>query len=463
MRVKMNILLINPPWGIRDDSIWSGVASVMPPHGLAVLGALLEREGHTAKILDAYAEQVWPDQLLDKLKELGSFDIIGITATTPQINNAWKMAEVIKKESPETKIILGGVHPTVMPDESAGKEYVDAVVKGEGEFPLVELAAGKPFSEIRGLAYRSGDEIIHNEAQDIVMDLDSLPMAGYHLLPMDKYFPAVGSYKRLPAVSLLGTRGCPGQCTFCFNPFGKKIRVRSGESMAMEVKHLQDIYGIKEICFYDDTFTTRKKEVFAFCDKLDELGVDLTWSCFSRVDTVNQDVLYRMAEAGCHQIMYGVESASEKILKNIRKKTKLEQVYKAVKFAKNAKIDVRAAFMIGNPEETLEDMEETFQFALKLNPEIIIYNITTPFPGTEMFTWADENGYLLTKDWDKYDFSHPIMELPQISREELKEFYSKVFKRFYLRPGYLFMRLFKLRSLEDIKSAFRAFRAVMGV
>lgn len=458
----MKVLLINPPWGSPEDSIWHEVSSVMPPLGLGWIAAVLETAGHEVRILDAQAERIPVPSIGSAFTSMGPFHLVGITATTPQIQSAVAIARKVKTEWPAAKVVLGGVHPTVMPEEVLADAAVDVVVRGEGELTMLDLANEKPIHEVAGVSFLDQGHAVHNPVRRLIVDLDTLPLPAYHLLPMARYFPAAGAYKRLPATSVLATRGCPGRCTFCYRIFGPRLRVRSGRIVAEEVKFLQDRYGIKEICFYDDTFTSIKKEVYAFCRAVQDLRIDLTWSCFSRVDAVDQDVLLAMKEVGCHQIMYGIESASRTILDNIKKKTDLDRAVAAVQAAKKAKIDVRAAFMIGNPGETRETMEESLRFAIKLDPELIILNITTPYPGTEMFEWADRNGYLLTKDWTKYDLSHAVMSLPTLSPEEIQAFYRYAYRRFYLRPRYIFKRLAKLRSREDIAAAIRGLRGVVG-
>ncbi|MBL7107363.1 MAG: cobalamin-dependent protein [Phycisphaerae bacterium] len=459
----MRVLFINPPWINRKDSVWHNIASIMPPLGLAWMAAVLERDGHEVCIVDAHAERLTLDNLQAHLGELGNFDLVGITATTALITNAIEIAKMTKTQFPQAMVILGGVHPTVLPDETLAEPAVDVVVRGEGEQTICQIAAKEPLEKIGGISFKVGQVVHHNPDQVLIKDLDSLPMPAYHLLPMNKYHPAVGAAKRRPAVSILATRGCPGRCTFCYRIFGKRLRVRSGRKVAKEAKFLQDNYGIKEICFYDDTFTANKKEVYAFCEALDEFKMDLTWSCFSRTDTVNEELLRRIKEAGCHQIMYGIESANAEILRNIGKRVDLKKAEYAVRISQEAGLDVRAAFMIGNPGETEQTMEDMLAFAIKLNPELIILNIATPFPGTEMFKWADEKGYIVTKNWAEYDFANSIMELPTISREKLQKFYRKAYIRFFLRPSYIINRIGKLRSLADIANAFRALRAVIGI
>lgn len=456
-------LLINPPWVRRNGNIWQDVASVMPPLGLAWLAAQLEQANFPVEILDAHAERLGWDNLADRLRSYGPREIIGITATTSLIGNAMALARMARAEFPQALIVLGGVHPTVLPEEVLAEPCVDLVVRGEGELTMLEIVSGVVIPTIKGISFRDGERFVHTPDRPLVSNLDDLAPPAYHLLPMDKYYPAAGAYRRLPAISMLATRGCPGRCTFCYRLFGNRIRARSGRKLAEEAKMLQDRFGIREICFYDDTFTAVRKEVEAFLDGLRDLKVDLTWSCFSRVDAVNEGLLQRMKEAGCHQIMYGVESASPEILRNIGKHITPEKVEKAIQLTKRVGIDVRAAFMIGNPGETVQSLEDTMDFAIRLTPDLVIFNIATPFPGTEMFKWADEHGLLLTKDWEDYDLSKPVMRLPTLERKDLEKFYSSAYRRFYLRAGYVLQRLGKLRSFSDVAQAIRGVRAVLSV
>lgn len=459
----MRILLVNPPWVKRKGSIWHDVASVMPPLGLAWIAAFLEREGHSVQILDAHAERLVPDAIVPRVRGAGSPDIVGITCTTSLFSAAMETARAVRAALPEAKIVLGGVHPTVLPEETLGERAVDWVVRGEGELTLAELASGKPVENVAGVSHRVGGVIRHNPDRPLIADLDSLPMPVYHLLPMHLYHPAVGAYRRLPAVSMLATRGCPGRCTFCYRIFGNRLRVRSGRKLAEEAKHLHDTYGIREICFYDDTFTAARKEVAAFCQGLADLKLDLTWSCFARTDTVNEDILTQMKRAGCHQIMYGVESGNPEILKNIHKRVDLEGVEQAVCLTKKAGIVVRAAFMLGNPGETRETMQQTLDWAIRLNPDLALFNIATPYPGTEMFEWARRNGYLRTTDWEAYDLAHMVMNLPTVESHLVEEFYKQAHRRFYLRPAYLARRLASIRSFADIQQCVRGVKTILGL
>jgi radical SAM superfamily enzyme YgiQ (UPF0313 family) len=326
---------------------------------------------------------------------------------------------------------------------------------GEGEYSLLELLSGKNPTEIKGIGYKDDGKIIINPPRDIIPDIDVFPFPAYDLLPMDKYYPASGGYKRKPSLGMITSRGCPGRCTFCKgNVLGERIRFRSAKKIIEEIIFLQKNFGIKDIAFYDDTFTTNKQNVKDFCDLILKNNLDLTWSCFSRVDTVDQDLLQIMKRAGCHQLMYGVESADKEILKNINKRITLEKVKDTIGATKKAGIDTRLAFMIGNPGETEETIKKTIKYAISLDPDLVSFNITTPYPGTEMFAWAEKNNFLIHKNWEEYDLSRPVMELPTVSSKKVLEYYKKAYRQFYLRPSYIFKRLLKLKSLDDIRNNF---------
>jgi len=238
---------------------------------------------------------------------------------------------------------------------------------------------------------------------------------------------------------------------------GRHTRFRSAANIADEIKLLIRDYGIREVSFYDDTFTANRENVLELCGTIRREGIDITWSCMSRIDRVDAGLLREMKSAGCHQIGYGIESADEGILRNIRKPIPLDRANQAVEWTRRAGINVRCMFMFGNPGETEETMEKTFKFALELDPDIAVFNITTPFPGTEMFDWAKENGYLLTRDWAKYDLSGCIMRLPTLEPEKIERFYRKAYRRFYMRPGYLIRRLFKIRNFTELQMNIRSF------
>lgn len=441
--------MINPPHLIVQGNIWKRIARSIPPLNLGYLASFLEKEKVNVGILDVAAERFTREELVYKLKCLNPA-FIGITATTTVINAAMEIAEICKTIRPCSKIIFGGVHSTILPDEVLAEPFVDYIVRGEGEWTLLELIRQKPVESIAGLSFKNENKIVHNERRSFISNLDLLPHPAYHLLPMHRYKPSAGNYKRLPAASIITSRGCPGRCTFCYTDItGRKLRFRSAENIFDEIRLLVKGYKIKEISFYDDTFTANRGNVLKLCSLFKKENLHITWSCMSRIDCIDYVLLKEMQSSGCHQIGYGIESADEGILRNINKPIALEEIKKVVRETQAAGIDVRGMFMFGNPGETEETMEKTLKFAIELDCDIAVFNITTPFPGTEMFNWAKEKGYLTTLDWRDYDLSRPVMRLPTVEPEKISYFYKQAYKRFYLRPAYLIKKIFKMRNFLD--------------
>jgi len=459
----MNVLLIDPPWVVGNKrNLWRKVGSCLPSLGIAYIAAVLEKEGHNVKILDCTVEGVSVADIENRLDSYGQLDFIGLTSTTVLFPNALKIAQICRKEFPAAKIVFGGVHPSVMPDEVLSFDCVDYVVTDEGEETMKELVGEKKISEICGLSYKLNGKIVHNPSRPLIKDLDSIPLPAYHLLPMKKYSPAVGSYKRLPAMSIFATRGCPGRCTFCHRAFRGIVRPRSARNIIDEIKYLKKNYGIREIAFYDDTFTLFKKIVDEFCDIILAENVDLTWSCFTRVDYIDEGILAKMKKAGCHLILFGVETADEEIMKNINKGISLVQVKEVIGMARKAGIETRASFMLGNPGETEETMKKTIAYAIKLDPDEVQFNITTVYPGTEMFDWAKKNGYIKTYDWSKYNVSDIVLELPTVRSEIVEKYYHMAHKKFFLRPKIVLRRLLRIHSFTQLAQEIKGAIAVIG-
>lgn len=456
-------LLVNPPKApFTSENIWGAIKESSLPIGLVQLAAFIRASGFSVRIIDLCVEEYTEMAFRERLRELNP-TYVGFTSTTIQINNGLRLAKLVKEELPRARIVFGGVHPTVLPEEVVCDEAVDYVVRGEGEESTVKLLSGEDASKIDGLSYKEGGRILHNGRGEFIQNLDILPYPAYDLLRLGDYTPTLGNFKKLPSISMITSRGCPGTCTFCYSgTMGARIRFMSAPRILGEIQMLRESYGIRDICFYDDTFTANKKNVIELCDLMIESDMDITWSCMSRLDAVSSDVLEKMGEAGCHQIGYGIESSSQKILANIKKRVPLSKAKEIVAMTKAAGIDVRAMFMFGNPGETEETMEDTIKFAISLDADLYLFNITTPFPGTEMFAWAQENGYLKTRNWDDYDLSHQVMELPTASSKTIREYYRKAYRRCYLRPAYMLKRLKKINSTSSLKAHMRMIPYLLG-
>ncbi|HAT50783.1 MAG: cobalamin-dependent protein [Nitrospirae bacterium] len=459
-RSPIRCCLINPPYLVKAGNIWNHIKSTMPPLGLLYLAAVLEQGGVTVDVWDFQAASLDWDGI-EKTIAAHGYPFFGITGTTPVINSGYRIAGLIKKYHPQAQVIFGGVHVTALPEEALGRTECDMVIRGEGEKALLQLVQGRPLHQIEGLSFRHEGQMVHNQPNGTMENLDEIPPPAFHKLDLSRYKPAAGAYKRLPAINMTSTRGCPAHCTFC-NSANIPLRRRSAEKIFAEMAVLVNTYKIREIQFYDDTFTVFPSNIKKLCQLIIDNRLDVTWSCFARADYVSLDLLKVMKKAGCHQIMYGIESASEEILANIRKNCSREKSLQALAMTRAVGIDSRCTFMLGNPGETIETIEATIRLAIQLNPDLAVFNITMPFPGTQMFQWARENGYLRHENWDDYDLGAPVLQLPTISAAETVAWYNRAYRAFYLRPGYVLSRLGKVTSWSDMEVLLRGTGSLLG-
>lgn len=446
----MNFVFINPPRKIAPNNIWRIINSENPPLGIALLSAIWDGQGQSSQIIDAAALKLKIPEIIAMINP--TTDFVGITATTPEISSAVNIAQKVREIHPNIKIIMGGAHPTVFHKELVRDRICDMVVRNEGEFTITELAKGTPYNLIPNLTWRKSDnEIVANPDAETYVDLNNLPLPAYHKLPMHLYHSALGAAKKEPSIGMVTSRGCPGKCTFCFSGmFGSRVRFMSPLRIIEHIEHLQKNYGIREISFYDDTFTSNKKNVAGLCQLILSREIKLSWSCFSRVDSVTPELLLLMKKAGCHQIMYGFETVDENILKNINKEINLDQFQKAIEWTKAAKINIRGAFMLGNPGETKSSMEKTINFARKTRIPFAVFNITTPYPGTAMYKEFSARNLLLHQNWELYNLAEPILKLDTVSGEAIKQYYYKAYRDFYLRPDFILRQIFSKHTLAEL-------------
>lgn len=454
----MNILLIFPPitleerYGRRVD----GVGGVLPPLGLAYIAAVLEKHGHEVAIIDCPALQLTSEELIKDVVRKNP-NIIGISAMTPTFHRAQRAAKMIKEACPEATIVLGGPHASLFPRQTlAENPDIDVVCVGEGEYTLLEvtraLERGDSLHGTEGVAFRSDSQIIQNPPRPFIEDLDNLPFPARHLLPMDKYRPLPNQYKRLPVVHMICSRGCPFGCTYCSNAiFGRKNRIRSPENVVAEIKHINSKYGAREVQFWDDTFTLRKSWVRKLCNLLIEETPNITWTCETRVDVVDKGLIEIMSKAGCWKIGYGAESGDRELLDLIKKDITLDQIRDAVRWTKEAGMEVGLSFMLALPGETPEKALRTIEFAKELDPDFVQFCVTTPYPGTELYNQAKDHGTLI-QDFSSYTIWNPVF-IPRGYRdaEEILDMQRRAFRSFYYRPTYFIRRLLKIRSFQDVR------------
>lgn len=443
------ILLIYPLWKKDTKSIFRYMYGVFPPLGIALLASILEELGHYVKIIDCSAENILPEDIAAKISN--DYDFVGISALSPSAPLSYEIAKEIRKKMKNVTIIIGGVHATALPEEVISVPYVDICVRGEGEETIKEIVSGAPLEIIRGITYKKNGTIINNPDREPIADLNSYPLPAYHLLPMRKYRSMLGVSIREPSIGLVISRGCPGRCEYCFpNSLGNKIRIKSPKKILEEMLLLKNEYGIKEIDFYDDTFTFYKDKIVEVCDLIIKNNIKMSWSCLTRADFVDEKLLRSMKLAGCHQVMYGIESGSNEIRKKLNKNINVD--FKSIiKMTQKIGIQIRATYMIGNYYETYKDVLETIKYAKDLNSDLAVFNVCTPFPGTELYKRLEKEGRLLTRKWEKYDFFNVVFSHPYLSEKEIIALYKKANKEFYLRPEVFIGQLKNLFSYKRIK------------
>lgn len=451
----MKVLLVFPPQSLdeRYSRDMGDVGGFLPPLGLLNMAAVLERDGHVVKVMDCPVNRF---TISDVLSEVDNFkpDVVGLAAITSLAHVTKELCEVIKNQWPDVTIILGGPHPTVMPEAVSQEMRGDIIIAGEADGVISDVLKDLPAAKAK--------RVIHAGK---VMKLDTLPFPARHLVDMSKYTSLPNTYKHDPhTFQVMTSRGCPFTCTFCHDANGV-FRQRSVENVIAELKMLKEKYHITEVAFWDDIFTLNKQWVLQFCEALGREKLDLVWSCYSRLDLVDEPILRAMKKAGCWNMFFGIEAGSQDLLDNIRKKMTVEQLAEKVKLVKKCGIQIRGSFMIGLPGETPEKARKTIQFAIDLDPDYAQFTITTPYPGTELWQTAEQFGSLdRTQDFKKWNEWQPVF-IPSgyKNAEELVEMNREAFRRFYGRPSYMIRRALKIRSIDEIKRNLKGLRVVYAM
>jgi radical SAM superfamily enzyme YgiQ (UPF0313 family) len=463
----MKVLLINPPsvqhYADNSPEIIAENRGLNPPLGLLYLASYLEeRTSHRVEVIDCQAENCSLDGLRRKVKAADP-DVVGISVMTMTLMDALATAKTVKSASRTIKVVFGGPHVHLFPAETIAFGEVDYLVMGEGEKSFAELVSRmedqSAIQDIPGLVFKDKNEIIQTGQPDLIEDLDSLPFPARHLSPYRKYNSLLAA--REPVTTMFTSRGCPFKCTFCDRPhLGKKFRARSPENVVNEIEHCINM-GIHDFMIYDDTFTVIHQRVMEICEMIINRKLDISFDIRARVDTVNETMLDRLAGAGCRGIHYGIEAGTEKVLNVLNKGIDLDTAARVFKATKRRNIPVLAYFMIGSPTETVEDIKKTFSLMKKLDPDYVHLTMLTPFPGTEIYKAALQQGIVPHDVWKEYaadpvtDFQPPFWN-EYFSLEELQDLTKQGYREFYLRPRHIAKQLAKMRSFSEFRRKARA-------
>jgi len=438
----MKVLLINP-----KNTAWSSGTSTLPL-GLAYIASTLMADNHEVDCVDMQLEPA-----ADVQKMIRAHDIVGITACTPSIKEAWELARLARAEN--KTVVLGGPHVTALPGESLENGRSDLVVRGEGEITMKELCAGTEPGAIAGLSYRSGGEVFHNPPRPAVRTLDGLAFPAREKFKYKNY--RSGFHKKTLVGSILTSRGCPFDCNFCNNlVFGRIYRTRSPENVVEEWA-LMAAQGFEEISVTDDNFTADPGRVLDICGALTAKGLNLPWTASGglRVDMVSEEMLSAMKRSGCYRVSLGAESGSQRILDTIGKGIRVQQIRDAVKLSKKAGLETIVFFMVGNPGETSEDVRMTIDLARELSPDFVQVTVAVPYPGTRLYETIKKNGRFIVDDWAEYGSyaGKAYFEYGTINGSFVEKMYKKIYRDYYLRPGVILKLLarYNFRLLKFLK------------
>lgn len=457
----MNVLLINPP---KENEIIGNNPAIIeeergynPPLGILYIAGYLEKyTDHDVAVIDAQVEQLNQTSLASRIESIDP-DVVGITTMTMTLVDVIRTIDTIRKPNKDTKIILGGPHVHLFPDETLRSSNADYLVLGEGErtfSDLIEHLNDKKLKHVPGLVFKHNGNVVNTGLRPAIEDLDSLPFPARNLIPIQKYSSLLSKGKVV--TTIITSRGCPFKCSFCARPhLGKKFRARSPVNVVEELEECVKM-GIREFLFYDDTFTINKQRVLGICDEIVRRKLEIGWDIRARVDTVDEEMLGYLKNAGCQGIHYGVEAGTDNILNSLNKGITISQVQKAFALTRKHKISVLAYFMIGNPGETKDDIETTFRVMKSLKPDYTHITILTPFPGTEIYSKGLKTRVIKRDFWREFAKNPSSNFVPPhwgeiLTREELNRLLVKGYHTFYIRLFYILRRLKTVRSFGEIR------------
>lgn len=443
-------MLINIPYYHAD--------ATLAPLGLAYLAAVLEEKGANFLLVDANAAGM-DDEAIVSLVEKAGPALVGFSVMTSMVVSARRIAEKIRSLPAPPLVVFGGPHPTVRPEETLRTWGADLCVRGEGELTIAELSALRKqgpgeWGAIKGLSFINDGEVVHTQDRPLIENLDTVPYPAYHLLPMEKY-TTLHTGKKLFA-PLMTSRGCPGRCMFCSRcVFGRRVRYRSIPNILGEIRMLLDNFVVDEISVLDDAFISDRERIIELCRAIRSNGLEFAWRLGNgaRVDQVEEEVLSEMKAAGCYEVAFGVESGDDGVLRKIGKEITTDQVRRAFGAAQKVGLDTIGFFMLGHPFDTVETMEKTIDFAMELKPTFAQFCMSTPLPGTALWSWVERRGKsLIDGDVTRLDFlgGTPHFETENFSREEATAMYRRAYRRFYLRPSYIWRNIRAIHSWNDI-------------
>ena len=435
----MNVLFIHP-----YGSNWMGtgkdittVFNLMPPIGIMSIAAFLDARGIKAEIIDCYATPIPAEELVAEVIRRGP-DLVGFSCTTSSFLEGYGVAALIKERAPHIVTVFGGAHACsvgvgLLDDFPA----IDYLVLGEGENTFYELVAAgcRGVENIPGIGYRKEGKGTLSSVREHIKNLDDLPFPAYRLLPEfpRRYNLPLFSYPKAPNTSIISSRGCPYQCSYCDRSvFSRGFRFNSPEYIVEHLKMLNRDYGIRHVFFYDDLFTTDRNRVARFCELKERERLPVTYNCIARLEHVDGELLRLLKRSGCWQVNFGIESGDPDVIKKHRAYYGLEDVQRKLQMVRDTGMRVKGLFMVGLPGETEESIRRTIDYALALPLDEINVTKFTPFPGAPVYATIREHGEF-DENWPLMNCINFVFVPHGMTKAQLEGLYDEFIRRFYRR------------------------------
>ncbi len=425
----MNVLLLNILVNIEAEELNS------PPLGLAYIATMIEYSGHTVRVFNLTPEEIQNGRWKADFKDF-SPKVVGATLITPLYQHIVKFFEIVKSISPSVHIIVGGPHAAALPDDTIKEPSISSVVRGEGEYIIQDLLYAienhQDFSKIKGLSYKRGSSVFHNQDIHLIGNLDALPFPAWHLFDMKKFKNLAGERR---IMGLMGSRGCPFHCVFCYRgpSSSEKVRFRSLGSIFEEIRFLRENYEFDGINFWDDVFTLDRERTKDFCIEFRKNFSDLIWYCQTRIDCLEEELLELIEASGCRLIRLGVESGDDRTLELLNKKITVSMIREKFRLIKQrAKLRTKAYFILGFPWDTYDTVQNTIHFAKELGADETMFLIATPYPGTRLYELTKKQLIYPQRDWSQYNhFCNrkeiiPFYHIPGINKYRFLELVREV-------------------------------------
>jgi len=463
MNKKPKVLLLNLPENVDNPSHYYHLLS---PYGLSLISSFLKQQGCDVTLLDAAGHHMKRDEIIEYVKQLNPA-ILGMTLITNHVSQTIPFLRDVKKALPALTTVVGGPHPSAEYRSLLQRHAeVDIAVIGEGEHTLLEiignLERGESLENVKGVSYRDSGAIRVNPPREMITDLDSMPFADWESLPIDQYWYSWSVKKNYAGLSV--SRGCPYACTFCayYATLGRKFRMRTPRSVIEEVKLLYDKFGVRNLYFTDSTLNVSNEWVREICEGLLALKRPLVWGCHVRADRLDRETIKLMKKAGCDRMFIGVESADNDVLRLMKKGETIEKIEEGIMKLHENGFYPDMGFILGMPGDTDASIMKTIDFAKRFKRNLVVFTLAAPFPGTELFKLAQDQG-LKVEDWSKADL-YSLAYVPEgLTREKIEHYYRLAIKTVYLRPSFIYHQLLRVRSWLDFKLKVRLAAQIFGI